>query len=70
MVIYVVEWEWIFEMDVVGVVVAVEVDSRDKMELGMENIGENIDDIVDVSHKLFSNLVSKIGFGVEMVNVA
>ena len=66
MVVKVVEWESIFEMDVVGVVVLVEVDGRDSMELGMEDI----EDIVDFSHNFFSNLVSKIGFGVEMTKVA
>ena len=70
MVIYVVEWEWIFEMDVVMVVVLVEVDGRDKMELGMEEIEENIEDIVDFSHKVLSNLVANIFFGVEMAKVA
>ena len=70
MVVQVVEWEWIFEMDVVGVVVVVEVDGRDNMELGMEDIEENIEDIVDGSHKFLANLVAKIGFGVEMANVA
>ena len=70
MVVQVVEWEWIFEMDVVEVVVMVEVDGRDNMELGMEDIEENIKDIVDGSHKFLTNLVSKIGFGVEMDNVS
>ena len=70
MVVEVVEWEWIFEMDVVGVVVVVEVDGRDNMELSMEDIEENIEDIVDGSDKFLSNLVSKIGFGVEMAKVA
>ena len=65
-----VEWEWIFEMDVVGVVVGVEVDGRDSMELGMEDIEENIEDIVDFSHKVLANIVSKIGFGVEMTKVS
>lgn len=55
-------------MDVVGVVV--EVNGRDNMKLGMEDIEENIDDIVDDSDKFLSNLVAKIGFGVEMANVA
>ena len=50
-------------MDVVGVVVVVEVDGRDNMELGME-------DIVYFSHKLFSNLVAKIGLRVEMAKVS
>ena len=70
MVVQVVEWEWIFEMDVVGVVVVVEVDGRDNMELGMEDIEENAEDIMDGSHKFLANLVSKIGFGVEMANFA
>ena len=38
MVVQVVEWEWVFEMDVVGVVVVVEMNGRDNMELGMEDI--------------------------------
>jgi len=44
-------------MDVVGVVVVVvvEVDGRDNMELGMEDIEENIEDIVDFSHKFLAN---------------
>ena len=66
MAVHVVEWEWIFEMDVVGVVVVVEVDGRDNMELGMEDIEENTEDIVDGSHKF----LAKIGFGVEMTNIA
>jgi len=49
-VVQVVEWECIFEMDVVGVVVVVEVNGKDKMELGMEYIEENTEDIVDGSH--------------------
>ena len=51
-------------MDVVGVVVVVEVNGRDNMELGMENI----EDILDGSHKFLANLVAKIGFGVDMAN--
>ena len=70
MVVQVVEWECIFEMDVVRVMVVVEVNGKDNMELGMEDIEENIEDIVDGSHKFLANLVAKIGFGVEMVNVA
>jgi len=57
-------------MDVDGVVVVVEVNGRDSMDLGMDDIEENIENIVDGSHKFLSNLVSKIGFGVEMANVA
>ena len=57
-------------MDVVEVVVVVEVDGRDSMELGMEDIEENIEDIVDFPHKVLANLVSKIGFEVEMAKVA
>ena len=53
----------------VGVVVVVEVNGRDNMELGMEDIEENIEDIVDGSHKFLANLVAKIGFGVEMAKV-
>ena len=70
MVVQVVEWECIFEMEVVGVVVVVEVNGRDKMELVMEDIEENIEDIVDGSHKFIANLVAEIGFGVEMANVS
>ena len=40
MVVQVVEWEWISEMDVVGVVVVVDVNGRDNMELGIEDIKE------------------------------
>ena len=40
------------------------------MGLGMEDIEENIEDILDGSHKFLANLVAKIGFGVEMANVA
>jgi len=70
MVVQIVEWEWIFEMDVVGIVVVVEVNCRDNMELGMEDIEESIKDIADGSHKFLANLVAKIGFGVEMANVS
>jgi len=70
MVVQVVEWEWIFEMDVVGVGVVVDMNGRDNMELGMEDIEENTEDIVDGSHMFLANLVAKIGFGVEMANVA
>ena len=69
-VVQVVEWECIFDMDVVGVVVVVEVNGSGNMELGMEDIVENIDDIVDDSHKFLFNLVANIGFGVEMAKVA
>ena len=64
-VVQVVEWEWIFEMDVVRVVVVVDVNGRDNMELVMEDI----EDIVDGSHKFLANLVAKIGFGFEMTKV-
>ena len=57
-------------MDVVGVVVVVEMNGRDNMELGIEDIEENSEDIVDGSHKFLAKLVAKIGFGVEMANVA
>ena len=53
-------------MDVDGVVVVVEVNGKDNMEFGMEYI----EDIVDGFHNFLANLVSKIGFGVEMTNVA
>ena len=56
-------------MDVDGVVVVVEVNGKDNMELGMEDIEENTEDIVDGSNKFIANLVAKIGFGVEMANV-
>ena len=36
----------------------------------MEDIEENIEDIVDGSHKFLANLVSKIGFWVEKANVS
>ena len=70
MAVQVVEWEWIFEMDMVGVVVVVEMNCRNNIEFGMEYIEENIEDIVDGSHKFLANLVTKIGFGVVMANVA
>lgn len=70
MVVQIFEWEWLFDMDVVGVVVVVEMKGRDNMELSMEDIAENIEDIVDGSHNFLANLISKIGFGVEMANVA
>ena len=57
-------------MDVVGFLFVVEVDGRDSMEFGMDDIEENIEDIVDFSHKVLSNLVAKIGFEVEMAKVA
>ena len=43
---------------------------RDNMELGIEDIEEKTEDIVDGCHKFLANLVAKIGFGVEMANVA
>ena len=66
MVVQVVDWGWIYEMDVVEAVVVVQVDGRDIMELGMEDI----EDIVYLSNKVLANLVSKIGFGVEMTKVS
>jgi len=57
--------EWIFEMDVLEVVVMVEVDCRDNMELGMEDI----EDIVDFSHNLLAKLVAKISFRFDMAKV-
>ena len=62
MVVQVVEWEWIFEMDVVEVVVVVEVDGRDSMESGMG-------DIEDFPSKDLANHVAKIVFGVDMAKV-
>lgn len=70
MVVQVVEWEWLFDMDVFGVVVVVEVNGRDNMELGMEDIEENIEDIMDGFPKFLANLIAKIGFGVDMAKVA
>ena len=57
-------------MDVVEAVVVVEVDGRDSMELGMEDMEGNIEDIGDFHNKDLSNHVSKIGFGVEMAKVS
>ena len=70
MVVQVVECEYIFEMDVDGVVVVVEVNSKDNMEFGIDDIEKNTEDIVDGSHKFLANLVAKIVFAIEMVNVA
>ena len=47
-----------------------QVDVRNSMELGMEDIEENIEDIVDFSHKVLSNRLANIGFGVEMAKVS
>ena len=49
--VQVVEWGWIYEMDVV----AVEADGRDSMELGMEDIEGSIEDVLDFPNKVFSN---------------
>lgn len=57
-------------MDVDGVVVVEEVNGKDNMEFGMEDIEENTEDIVDGFHKFLANLVANIGFGVEMTNVS
>jgi len=57
-------------MDVDGVVVVVEMNGWDNMELGMEDIEENTEVIVDVSHKFLAKLLTNIGFGVEMANVS
>jgi len=69
MVVQVVEWECIFEMDVVGVVLVVEMNGKDNMDLAMEDIEKNTEDIVDGSHKFLAKHVANIGFGVEMANV-
>jgi len=69
-VVEIVEWECIFAMDVYGVVVVVEVNGKYNMEFGMEDIEEDNEDIGDGSHKFLTNLVAKIGFGVDMANVA
>ena len=63
MVVRVVEWGWIYEMDVIEVVVVVEVDGRDSMELGME-------DVEDFPNKVLATHVAKIGFEVEMAKVS
>ena len=57
-------------MDVVEVVVVVEVDVRDSMELGMEDIEGNIVDVEDFPRKVLGNHVAKVGFGVGMAKVA
>ena len=54
----------------IEVVVVVDVDGRDRMELVMEDMGGNIDDIVDFPNKDLANNVAKIGFGVEMAKVS
>ena len=65
MVVQVVEWGWIYEMDVV----VVEVDGRDNMELGMEDMEGNIEDIVDFPNKDLLNHVGRIGFGGELARL-
>ena len=70
MVVQVVDLGWIYEMDVVEVVVVVEVDGRDSMELGMEDIEGNFEDVEDFPNKVLANHVAKIGFEVEMAKVA
>ena len=70
MVVHVVDWDWVYEMDVVEVVVMVEVDGRDSMELGMQDIEGNIEDVEDFPNKDLANHVAKISFGVEMAKVA
>ena len=70
MAVRVVEWGWIYEMDMVEVVVVVEVDFRYSMELGMEDIEGNIEDVEDFPNKDLANHVAKIGFGVEMAKAA
>ena len=57
-------------MDVVEIVIVVKVDGMDGMELGMEDIEENIEDIMDFSHKVLANLVAKIGFGVDKAKIS
>ena len=56
-------------MDMVEVVVVVEVDGRDNMDLGMDDMEGNIENIVDFPNKDLANHVAKIGFGVEMAKV-
>lgn len=48
----------------------VEVDGRDNIELGMDDIDDNIEDIVNLCHEFLTNLVCKITFGVEMVKIS
>ena len=63
MVVQVVKWGWIYDMDMVEVVVVVvmEVNGRDSMELGMEDIEGNIEHIVDFPNKVLANHVATIG---------
>ena len=57
-------------MDMVEAFIVVEVDGRDNMELGMDDMEGNIENIVDFPNKVLANHVAKIGFGVEMAKVA
>ena len=53
-------------MDLVEFLVVMEVNGRDNMGLGMEDI----EDIVDFSHNFLANLASEIGFWVDMAMVS
>ena len=65
----VVQWGWIYETDVVEAMDVVEVDGRDSMALGMEDIEGNIKGVEDFPNKVIANHVAKIGFEVEMAKV-
>ena len=66
MVVQIVEWGWIYDMDVVEAVIVVEVDGRDSMESRMKDIEGNIEDVENFPNKDLANHVAKIGFWVEM----
>ena len=70
MVVQVVEWGWIYDIDVVEAVVVVEVDDSNSMESGMEDIEGNIEDVEDFPNKDLANHVANISFGFEMAKVA
>jgi len=57
-------------MDVDGVLVVMEMNDRDNMELGMEDTEDSIEYIMEGFHNLLANLVTKIGFGIEMANAS
>ena len=63
MVVQVVEWGWIYDMDVVEVVVVVEVYGRDSMESVMEDIEGNIKYVEDFPNKDLANHVSILVLG-------
>jgi len=45
MMVHILGWEWIFQMDVVGVVIVVEVKGRDNLELSMEDNRVEMDNV-------------------------